>query len=199
MTRRLTKIRSDENGATLMEFGLIAPTFMMLLMGVFDIGLSIYMQSILDGAVQKAARDASLESGPTSLASIDTKVTDTVQAILSTATVTYDRKSYFEYSDVARSEVFDDDNNNGLCDDGERYEDENDNAEWDEDVGEDGIGGPKDIVLYTVNVSYDRIFPLDALIGGKGVTTLSSRTVLKNQPYGQQLAANPAVDRICDD
>lgn len=196
---RLVKMRRDENGVTLVEFGLIAPTFMILLMGVFDVGLAMYMQSVLDGAVQKAARDASLETGPSSLSGIDGKVEETVQAILKSATVTPDRKSYFQYSDVARSEVFDDDNDNGVCDNGETFEDENDNDQWDEDVGEDGIGGPKDIVLYTVEISYDRLFPLDSFIGGSGVTKLTSKTVIKNQPYGQQLAANPAVDRICDD
>jgi Flp pilus assembly protein TadG len=199
MTRNRKFFAADESGATLMEFGLIAPTFMVMLMGVFDVGMGIYMQSVLDGAVQKAARESALESGPTELANIDTDVENTVQSILSTATVTRERKSYFQYADVTRSEVFDDNNNNGVCDNNEPFEDENDNEEWDADVGEDGIGGPKDIVLYTVTVAYERIFPLDALIGGKGVTTLNSTTVLKNQPYGQQLADNPAVDRNCVD
>ena len=72
--RRLGFIRragQDRRGVTVTEFGLIAPTFLLLLLGVFDLGFTVYARAILDGAVQKAGRDASLESGGSALDTID--------------------------------------------------------------------------------------------------------------------------------
>ncbi|MBA4780653.1 TadE/TadG family type IV pilus assembly protein [Blastomonas sp.] len=54
--RRLGFIRragQDRRGVTVTEFGLIAPTFLLLLLGVFDLGFTVYARAILDGAVQK--------------------------------------------------------------------------------------------------------------------------------------------------
>ncbi|APG62732.1 hypothetical protein LPB140_07955 [Sphingorhabdus lutea] len=153
------QIMLDENGATVVEFAIIAPVFLFLMMGTLDVGYSMYMKSALDGAVQAAARDAALESGPASLATIDNKLKATIASLNDKANVSIDRKSYFDFTDVKRAEVFTDANNDGKCNNGENFEDENANGVWDIDVGEDGVGGPKDVVLYNVSVSYDGLFP----------------------------------------
>lgn len=155
---RLHLIRQDQDGATLVEFALVSPVMLFMMMGVFDVGYGVYMRSVLDGAIQKAGRDASLESGPSSLTTIDTRLRNTIHAVNKSATVTTARESYFQFSDVDRAEVFTDTNNNGVCDNGEPYGDENANNEWDDDVGASGIGDPRDVVQYTVTVSYDSLF-----------------------------------------
>ncbi len=195
---KLRELHRDESGVTLVEFGMIAPVLMMMLMGVFDIGYSAYMRSVLDGAVQKSARDSSLETGPNSLGAIDDKIEEFIKAINRDAILEFDRRSYFEFSDVARAELLTDSNSNGECDAGETFEDENGNDTWDEDVGDTGIGGPKDVVLYTVRVKYDRIFPLYGFINVPRQNVLTARTVIKNQPYGQQNAnTTPTTTGVC--
>ena len=77
------------------------------------------------------------------------------------ATIDIDRRAYVDYSDVNRPEDFTDNNDDGMCDDGEPYEDINNNGMWDQDRGKDDMGGARDAVLYTVTVSYPRAFPVD--------------------------------------
>jgi len=73
--------------------------------------------------------------------------------------------------------------------------DENGNGVWDADVGKGGLGGANDVVLYTVTLNYDRVFPLWKLIGGDQRATASASTVLRNQPFGPQ--ATRVQKQIC--
>lgn len=185
-------LRRNQEGVAAIEFAFLLPPFMLMFFGAFDVGYSIYYRAILDGAIQEAARLSALESGTLKLTAIDASITKKVRDLSVTSVVTFDRKSYFSFNDVKRAEKYSDGNANGACDNNEQFEDENNNALWDEDVGAAGVGGPKDVVLYTVTVTYDRIFPLWAFIGQSQKNTFSATTVLKNQPYDDQ-AAKPAV------
>ncbi|MEZ5708738.1 MAG: TadE/TadG family type IV pilus assembly protein [Blastomonas sp.] len=189
-------IRRDSSGVTAVEFGLVAPTFIMMLLGIFDLGYNVYARAILDGAVQKAARDATLESGPAGLSTIDARVQNLIGPLGANATFAFDRKNYLDFADVGRAEDFEDQNDNGVRDAGECYTDENENLTWDADVGKTGVGGARDVVLYSVSMTYDRKFPLYAMIGQGQDATIVSSTVLRNQPYGDQ--TNRATSVRCD-
>jgi len=182
-------IGHDERGATLIEFAFVAPTFCLMLVGAFDIGHTLYMRSILQGVVQKAARDSALENGPTSQNTIDTRVRDSVHSLNRNANVTITRRFYrsFSEAEAAQAEAFTDTNGNGTCDASEPYEDVNNNNVWDEDGADDGQGGAKDSVVYTVNVTYERIMPLSKIIPHySDQVNVEAATVLSNQPYGDQ-------------
>jgi Flp pilus assembly protein TadG len=183
---RLRLLACDTGGMAVTEFGVIAPVFLMLLLGIYDIGHEIYVQSVLQGAVQAAPRDAGLESGAADRAAIDAFVEKQVGPIAPGASYTFSRSNYSTFSDVGRPEDFVDANNNGQYDNGECFIDENGNGQWDDDVGAAGLGGADDVVLYTVTVSYPRLFPLWALIGLNRDTTASAKTTLRNQPFGNQ-------------
>jgi Flp pilus assembly protein TadG len=200
--RYFKRIASEQSGTTVLEFALILPTFMVMLMGIFDLGYSVYVRAVLDGAVQRAARDSSLETGPNSLVAIDLSVEKSIRAISNKAVVATQRQSYFEFADVNRAEtiieVNSGTNSTGVCDAGETFEDENGNDQWDSDVGEEGVGGPQDIVLYTVNVTYDRIFPLYRFANQPQSKTITAQTVLRNQPYGSQAQVSNITIEPCD-
>ena len=71
------------------------------------------------------------------------------------------------------------------CDNGEAFEDANKNGSWDKDTGNAGFGSARDAVLYTVTVSYNRLFPIAAFIPGQTKNfSMSATNVLRNQPYG---------------
>src|SRR5687768_12624087 len=55
------RLARSTRGATLPEFAIILPTFLVLLFGIYDVGQTMYAQSVLQGALQDAGRDASLE------------------------------------------------------------------------------------------------------------------------------------------
>lgn len=193
---RTAGLLREERGATLPEFALILPTFLLLLVGIFDIGQSIYVRSVLQGAVQQAARNAGLESGLGNLSTIDNYVRSQMEPVaISNANFTFERKNYYTFSDVGRPEDFTDTNDNDVYDPNECFTDENGNSQWDEDVGKSGLGGANDVVLYTATVNYDRIFPLWKLISDDEQMSLSATTVLRNQPFGSQGARKPK--QIC--
>jgi len=179
---------SDDRGATLPEFAFVAPVFILLLVGIFDIGQGIYVRSILQGALQDAGRDAGLETGADQIATIDSYVKAQVLPIAPSATFDVKRANYMNFADVGRPEDFTDKNDNGAYDDDECFTDENGNNIWDDDVGKDGLGGANDVVMFTVEVTYDRAFPLWRLIGQREQGTISASTILRNQPFGGQAA-----------
>jgi Flp pilus assembly pilin Flp len=197
MARRglIRRLGRDRRGVSATEFGLIAPTFIMLLLGVFDMGYNVYASAILDGAVQKAGRDSALETGANAVATLDAKVKENLGPLGNGANFTYERRNYRDFAKVGLPEDFEDKNSNGTRDAGECFTDENANGTWDADLGKDGVGGARDVVLYTVRMHYQRKFPLYNFIGMSSDATIASATVLRNQPYADQASTTTQV--IC--
>lgn len=188
LARRMARIVRDRQAATLTEFALILPVFAMMLMGIFDMGYNVYAAGILQGAIHEAARDGSIEGSTP--AALDANVAAAVRNIAPNASITTQRKSYTSLSDVGRPEDFDDANANGQCDAGELFTDTNGNGTFDTDRGRLGSGGARDAVEYIVTVSYPRSFPIARLAGLPATVSLTSRTILRNQPFNQQALFN---------
>jgi Flp pilus assembly protein TadG len=182
----LTRILRDNSGTTVVEFALVAPVLLLTLVGLFDLSYNIYAASMLEGAIQEAARNSTIEGQTVSQATIDGEVTATIETIVPTATVSFARSSFTNFADVARPEDFTDTNGDGLCNDSEPFEDVNGNNLWDSNRGQTGMGGARDAVLYTVTVTYPRRLPLHKFLGVPDTVTTVARTVLRNQPYGMQ-------------
>lgn len=200
----LRRLARASDGSAITEFGLIAPVLFLLLFGMLDVGHTQYMKSVLEGAVQKAARDTTLESssGTDSAArdAIDQAVKNQISPLHGTATVTFTRRFYKTFTDAAAAyrEDFNDGNGNGRCDNNETYTDENNNEVWDADGGDSiNRAGARDNVVYTATVSYPRMFPLHGFINVPANTTVTASTVLSNQPYGDQTAYDAPTNRTC--
>lgn len=196
--RSLHQLGQDRRGATIIEFALIAPLFLTLLLGGFDVAYQLYMRASLQGVVQKAARDASLESGTEAdaQAAIDKRVKDAVYALGGKSKITINRRFFrtFAEAEAADPESWTDTNKNGTCDAKEPYQDENNNKVWDADGGDSGQGTAKDRTVYTVAVKFPRLFPFWKAFGAGTTYDISARTVLENQPYSdQQSYAKPTV------
>jgi Flp pilus assembly protein TadG len=164
-----------------------------MLMGALDYGHTLYMQAVLQGAIQKAARDGTLEQAvgddTTARDASDTWVRNQLKTLNKTATVTITRRFYRTFTAAAAqvAETYTDTNHDGLCNHGEPFDDRNSNGVRDTD-GADSVdnANARDNVVLSVNINYPRMFPIDKLIGGNGRTSLTARTVLANQPFGVQ-------------
>lgn len=176
----------NADGATAVEFALISPLLVVVLMGLFDMGYTLYADVMLQGSLQEAARLSTVEGASSSLASIDAAVEEQVVRVVPGADLTFTRKAYSNFSDVGTAEDYTDTNGNGACDAGEPYEDANGNGAWDRDRGVAGLGGARDAVLYKVAMSYRRPFPMASLLGFSDVVSAEASTVLRNQPYDLQ-------------
>jgi Flp pilus assembly protein TadG len=58
-----TRAWDDNRGTTVVEFGILAPVAIMLLVGTFYLGLSLFLVGSLHFAVEEAARCASVNTG----------------------------------------------------------------------------------------------------------------------------------------
>lgn len=184
--RRLRRLFEERQGAAAVEFALISPVMVLVLMGLFDMGYTLYAGVMLQGALQEAARNSTVEGAAQALTTIDTAVENEVLRVVPNADLVFTRKSYSNFSDVGLAEDYTDTNGNGACDAGEPYEDANGNGAWDQDRGANGLGGARDAVLYTVTMTYRRPFPMASLIGLPENVTNEATTVLRNQPYDLQ-------------
>lgn len=194
-------LRSDRRGITIVEFAMVAPVMCLLLLGAFDIAHTLYMNAALQGAIQQAARSSGLEAGadPVMQHKLDDDIKAVVKKLAGNADIDIYRRFYrtFEDAAAAKAEDWTDLNANEVCDNGEPFDDANLNGVWDEDGADEGQGGARDATVYTVEVSYPRMFPIDRFIGGSDRTSMSAVTVLRNQPYGDQGSYAASQKRNC--
>jgi len=188
----LRRLLQDRDGATLVEFAFVAPVLILILIGTFDFGHQVYATSVLQGALQRSARQATLESGFSDLNQIDGRIEDVVGTVMPTGEVTITRRNFQNFSDIVTPEELDDRNGDGLCNNAEPFEDLNNNGFRDLNRGRNGIGGARDAVIFTATVNYERVFPLAGLIPAipKDVEIIAE-TVLRNQPYDNQTSRVP--------
>ncbi|NOW48339.1 Flp pilus assembly protein TadG [Novosphingobium sp. SG751A] len=189
----MRRLWRDCGGAALVEFALVLPVMLLMGMGLCEMAYQAYMQAILTGAVQKAGRDSTVESANTT--TIDNAVLQAVKNINGNAAFISGyptRKSYASFGYIS-PESFVDSNGNGARDAGECFTDVNGNGIWDADPGVSGNGGAGDTVLYTVSITYTRLFPLGLWLGWGRNATLSASTILKNQPWATQTTAAAAT------
>ena len=192
MIRRLFQhLRDDVRGATMVEFAVIATPLCMILLGLTDFGYRSYVDSMVEGTLHRAARMATV--GNKTPDQIDDFVRSQLSTFSSNGTVTITKKSYYQFSNVDKSEPLcasagADLNNNGAVDIGDCYQDINNNGTWDQDSSKNGIGGSDDIVFYSVSLTSPRVVPLGNLLGWADTQTISANTLMRNQPYGSQAA-----------
>ncbi|PAX08473.1 TadE/TadG family type IV pilus assembly protein [Sphingomonas lenta] len=195
-----SSLATDVRGAALTEFGLLLPVLAMLLLGSLDMGHRAYARVVLDGALQKAARDSALEGGnaPAKQAQVDARLLDTARDLHNGATVTTTRLSYRTFADAARRhEPYTDTNGNGQCDNGEPFTDVIVNNSFDADIGRAGQGGAQDVVVFTSTMTYPAIMPVRGLLGLSDTVSITATAVVRNQPYNDQGANGTAGTGNC--
>jgi len=63
--------------------------------------------------------------------------------------------------------------------------DSNGNGEWDADMGLAGLGGPNDIVVYTLRYDWPLMTELlRPLLGADGEFPLKASIAVRNEPFG---------------
>lgn len=190
------KLGRDTSGATIVEFAVVAPIFIGIIMFIFDMGFMAYARSILSGEVNAVGRASALETATDETrADMDARVAEQVRLIVPDGTVTFERESFNTYGLAqTRVEPFVDVNDNDRCDTGDSYLDLNGNSRFDLDGARTGGGGARDVVIYTATLQYTRIFPVAEFFGMDRDVELQARTILKNQPFDQQSQPN---SRVC--
>lgn len=189
---RLGRLRSDRSGATIIEFAMILPALCVLLLGIFELGWRMYVASVVQGALHEAARMATV--GRLSNDDIDAHVRHRLTEFSHAATIRTATQSYFDFTQVATPETITSDTApTGQYNPGDCYEDFNRNGRYDLDRGRSGLGGADDIVRYEVSITYPNLFPIAGFLGWSDTTTITSNTVLRNQPFAGRVVSTPPV------
>jgi len=187
MTGRMLRLGRDIRGITAVEFALIAPVFLLFVLGIIEFGLVQYASATLEGATMQSARMGKTgytDDGISREDYIISVVEDRASGLLDPALLSIDTQTYGQFDHIHEPEpITNDVNGNGIYDAGDAYEDINGNAQWDADMGAAGLGGAGDIVVYTVTYEWPLMTPLISSVIGQDSIPLSSSVVVRNEPW----------------
>jgi Flp pilus assembly pilin Flp len=194
----LFRLRRNDRGVTVVEFALLSPVLALLMFGLVDVAQRIYLTSVAQGTLFRAARRATI--GDQTTTQIDNFVKAELKDFSKNATVTITKKSYSAFTGVSTLEKITSDTapvgtyNKGTSalSPGDCYEDTNNNWKRDE-KGKSGLGQSDDVIYYEVKVDFPRVIPLAGFMGLSNAVTVQVNTVLRNQPYGAQIPETPSV------
>lgn len=180
-------LRRNEEGATIVEFALIAPTLMLFVMGIIEVAMVLFVSMLLEGSVREAGRygiTGYVYQGFDRIAIIRKIVEQNTIGLVDMEKVKIETLTYQSFSAVGQPEPFSDTNGNGQRDVGEAFNDVNGNGTWDDDMGVNGAGGPGDIVVYTITYDWPLLTTfLGDLMGRAGIMQLSASYAVRNEPW----------------
>ncbi len=190
--RRLAaRLHRDTRGAALVEFALVLPILAVLLTATFDIGYQMYMRSVINGVVEKASRRAAV--GNLNSGQVDAYLRANIRRILPkshrnvASAIVITKQTYQNFSRINKPErITADTAPLGTYNATDCYEDANNNNMFDAVAGGSGVGGAEDVVYYNVTVSFPRQFPAAEVLGWNAYQSTTSKTIIRNQPYGAQ-------------
>jgi Flp pilus assembly pilin Flp len=183
--RTVVRLAREEAGAAAVEFALVATAFFMMLIAVFEYSYVLFIGASLESAVLTASRygiTGSTEEGVTREDIIRDIILERTLNLLPVEDMTITTKVYQRFDQIGQAEPFTDSNNNGVRDEGEAFTDVNGNGVWDDDMGLAGLGGPGDIVLYTVEYTAGALTDLFTPILGQ--IQHRAAVAVRNEPFG---------------
>lgn len=191
ISKLFERFRRSERGTALVEFALVAPPLFLLVVGMFEVAMLMFIDVSVEGGLKEAAR-----WGITGQQSTDPALTREEQIVKIIEANTFGLVDltdadvsimvYDSFSDVGKPEPWTDSPPyNGIHDAGEPYDDVNGDGEYSEDQGIAGAGSFGDVVEYTVHYTWGMMTPLiGRLMGTDGVIHLSASVVVQNEPNG---------------
>lgn len=159
---RLSRHKKRCRGVTALEFALIAPVFLLLLMGATEMSLILMAQHLMENATfntSRLAKTGYTENGQTQQETLTAKLNTELQSmgsLIDITKVTMTATSYASLSQIGQPEQ-----------------------------GQEGFGTAQQVAVYRVTYPWRVFTPLlaHALDAADSQITLSSRIVVRNEPY----------------
>jgi len=174
------------DGITSIEFALIAPVFLLMIMGIIEFSLIMFTSVVLESATNSTSRlgkTGYIAPGSTRQQEIVNNVNNRTAGLLDPAKITVTTEVYSTFNNVGQPEP---------CikpttppcpgTPGVNFTDINGNGVWDADMGAAGLGNPGDVVVYTVSYPWTIVTPIVSAVIGK-TFMITARTVVRNEPY----------------
>jgi Flp pilus assembly protein TadG len=182
------RLRTCRRGVTGIEFAVVAPAVFLTVAGIIELALIMFVSTLSEGGLREASRfsiTGFIPPGMTREERILEILGEHTIGLVDMAQATIAYKVYPSFDDIGKPEPFTDTAPaNGTYDAGEAFQDINGNGQWDSDMGAAGLGGPGDIVLYTIEFDWELMTPLvSPLIGTGGKLSMKSSVAVKNEPF----------------
>ena len=183
----LWRLARCRDGATALEFAFALPVVLLLLLGMFEVSMIMFVNTSVEGGLREAARYGITGQTPETgtreeaiLATLDRYTFGFVD--LGVADITF--TTYDSFSDVEQPEPWTDTDLDGVYDVGEPYSDLNGDGVWSADRGTAGIGDSGEVVLYKIAYDWELMTPyLAPLFGDDGVLHMTASIAVRNEPY----------------
>ncbi len=175
----------EEGGASAVEFALVLPVLLLLVLGIVEYGLYLFAGSVLQDALGEAARfgiTGRALPGLDRAAAIRAVFERRLVRPLDPEEVVFETLVYPDFDSIGRPEPFEDRNGNGVHDPGEPFRDVNGNGRWDPDMGTPGAGGPDSVVLYRARHPWRPVTPLFRGLFGEELSLIATVAV-RNEPF----------------
>jgi Flp pilus assembly protein TadG len=178
-------LRSDDRGAAAMEFALVSPMLILFIVGIVEVAMILFVSALLEGSVREAARygiTGYTISGSSRIDIVRNIVASNTAGLVDMTKVTITSLTYKSFTNIGQPEPFNDANHNGVYDTGETFTDVNGNGKWDADMGAPGVGGPGDVVVYTVSYNWPLMTRYLSDLMGLSIP-LSASYAVRNEPW----------------
>ncbi len=158
LVRTLHRVRTDQNGTTLVEFGMLAPVIFMATIGLFEATMMVSVKTLLDAGTREASRfgiTGEVISGETREQTIHDIVAEHAGALVPGSAITVSTKSYETYHQLTS----------------------------DPDSGIPGPGEGSDVVVYSVSYQQPLMTPYLETILGIDRIPQTARVIVQNEPF----------------
>jgi len=196
--RLLRRFRKDDSGATVVELAMIFPVLVVVLVGIIEMSLGMFINTVVEGSLREASRlglTGQIQEGESNDQALVDMLNEATLGLLGLTTSDVSTLVYENFESVGKGEDFTDINGDGVYTatpvtaddgtdypDGEPWDEVNGNGMWDEDFGVAGLGSPGDIVLYTVEYDWN-LLSKNLIPILDGVLPLRASIVVQNEPY----------------
>jgi Flp pilus assembly protein TadG len=184
---RSLRLALGDKGKAIVEFALVAPAFLAITLSILEFSGIMFVQTLLEGGAREASRYGITGQQPDGISRDDMIlqiVSENSFGIIDMDELAMDTKVYSNFSEVGQPEPFTDQNDNDAYDSGEPYTDSNGNGSWDDDMGAAGLGGPGDVVVYSMSYDWPIMIPLFQPLFGDHVT-LQANIAVRNEPFDE--------------
>lgn len=187
------RLLRDQRGATIVEFALIVPLLLTILLATLELGYQGYINAMVQGAMTKAARAATI--GDQTPAGVETMIKNEVGQVVDSKYVSVETRGYYNFSNVGVAEkITQDTDPKGKYNKGDCYEDANNNGQYDTSAGTTGLGTADDVTYYKVTANYPNLTPISGFLNWTGKRNVVATIVLRNQPFTSRASTTIRCD-----
>ena len=166
--RRVNELLRDERGSAVIEFALVGPPFILLLVGTLEIALMFFTSTVIEGATKEAARQirtGQIQTEADPLVAFQAELCDALVNVIDCSDVIFNVQTFASFGEVSMPIELDEDGeiiNTGFT-----------------------PGGSSEITVVRAMYRWNFITPLisELIPAGLGGNLIVSTVAFQNEPY----------------